>query len=183
MNTSAPKINLAVVRRARNGDDQAFAALYDIWVQPIYNFIFRRVKTRDTAQDLAADVFLRVWKNLPDLEISTEAKFRAWLYRIARNTVIDHYRTQETHTTLEEIAETPSEDFGVDIGLELSSRQQAIEKCLTSLAPEYQKVLRLRYFEELPISKVAMMMRKKEGAIRTLTHRALKELKVAMGEI
>ncbi len=182
MNTSAPRLSLKVLSKARRGDEQAFAALYDAWAQPIYNFIFRRVKTSDIAQDLTADVFLKVWKYLPDLEISNWAKFRAWLYRIARNVVIDHYRAANSDIPLDDIAEAPDETFGMETSLELSSRQHMIEQSLKTLSPEFQRVIELRYFDELPINKVAQIMRKKEGAVRTLTHRALQALKQVMGE-
>lgn len=182
MNTNAPRVNPKTIRLAKAGNEEAFAEIYEAWVQPIYQFVFRKVSNQSAAEDITADVFFKVWKSLAEFKINIQADFGAWVYRIARNSVIDYYRLARKETSLEDIPDLPDENFSMETEAELTDRQAKLKTAFETLTPEYQKVIRLRYFEEMPPSKVAQVMRKKEGAVRTLTHRAMKALKEAMGD-
>lgn len=162
----------AMIELARKGDAAAFGQLYELWVNPIYRFIYLKTKDEHVAEDITAEVFLKCWKGLKSFR-SREAKFSTWLFAIARNAVIDYYRTSKQTTSLENLPEiadlTPEMD--------LYPEQTQLRVALNRLKPEYRQVLELRYVEDVPIPKVAQIMKKKEGNVRALTNRALTALK------
>lgn len=84
--------------RAQTGDREAFGELYRRYLPPVLRFLSYRVSSKSDAEDLAGLVFFRAWQALPRYR-EQEAGFRAWLYRIARNSVIDHYRTSRNHAS------------------------------------------------------------------------------------
>lgn len=88
---------------SQRGDRDAFASLYDTHRDGIHRYIFFRVADPELAEDLTSEVFLRAWGNLKTFRIG-RSPFAGWLYRIAHNAVIDHYRTRKTVVPLEEVA-------------------------------------------------------------------------------
>jgi len=164
---------LLLIGQAQRGDEQAFGELYEIWAAKVYRFIFSKVKAVPVAEDITADVFLKAWQKLHQYKPRTSISFSSWLYAIARNGVIDYYRlNQRSELSFEDLPEMADLE-----GDELYRDQSEIETALTSLPEEYEKVLRLRFVEQLPIARVAQIMKKKEDNIRALTSRALKKLK------
>ena len=91
-----------IVKAAANGDEQAFASLYDTYLDSIYRFIYLRVEDQQTAEDITSNVFLKAWEKLDKYQFRG-VPFRAWLFRIARNAVIDHYRTRKEMAPLEAV--------------------------------------------------------------------------------
>jgi len=161
-------------------DPQAFAEFYDQYVSRIYRFIFFKVSSVSDAQDLTSEVFLKTWQYLKESPQEEIKNLSAWVYRLARNTVIDWYRQQNKQplsleTQAEEaVLETPGEKFNVD--WEITQVQQALFR----LKDEYREALVLRFLDELEISEVAKALEKSPGAIRVLLHRALKALQVIL---
>lgn len=165
--------DLALVSQAQRGDEQAFGELYEIWAAKVYRFVFSRVKSIPVAEDITADVFLRAWQKLHQYKPRVGISFSSWLYTIARNGVVDYYRlNQRSELSFEDLPEMADLE-----GEELYREKSEIEQALTNLPEEYEKVLRLRFVEQLPIARVAQIMKKKEDNIRALTSRALKKLK------
>ena len=86
--------------QALQGDKEAFGDLYEYYLEEVYRYVFYRVSNEADAEDLTEQVFLKVWENLPNFQ--QRVPFKAWLYRIARNTVIDHYRTRKKNFPINE---------------------------------------------------------------------------------
>ncbi len=171
-------IDLALVEASQAGDEQAFGELYDIWADKVYRFIYLKLRQPAVAEDLTADVFLKAWQYLHQYRPRPELPFSAWLYTIARNTLIDYYRSQKhTEVSFEDIPEIADLE-----GSELYHETGRLENLLAQLPADYQKVLQLRFVEQLSIAKVAQIMKKKEDNIRALSSRALKKL-AEMAEI
>jgi len=162
-----------LVLRATKGETEAFGAIYELWAEHIYRFIYLKIRDEDTADDITADVFMKVWKGVKTFKPKAETKFSTWLFAIARNAVIDYYRTTKQTIPFENLPEIVDLEGEVD----LYPEQKVLQEELENLKPEYKQVLVLRYVEDQPIAKVAQIMKKKEGNIRALTHRALSELK------
>ncbi len=158
---------------AQRGDESAFGEVYDIWASKVYRFTFVKVKDAATAEDLTSDIFLKAWQRLHQYQEQSGVTFGQWLYTVARNTVIDYYRTNKsTEISFEDIAETASLE-----GNEAVQEIGELEAALSKLPADYEKVIRLRFVEQLPIARVAQIMKKKEENIRAITSRALKKLK------
>lgn len=169
----ASTVEADLIKQAQRGDEQAFGELYDIWASKVYRFIYFKIKDSATAEDLTSEVFLKVWERIHQYRPQGDIKFSAWLYSVARNTLIDHYRRQKgTEISFEDLPETADLE-----GEEPYREASELEIALSSLPAEYEKVLRLRFVEEYPISKVAQIMRKKEDNIRAIASRGLKKLR------
>ncbi len=168
-----PSSELELIQRAVSGDPDAFAALYDFYVEQIYRFVLFRVGNEQTAEDLTSQVFLKAWDNLSSYQIRG-LLFRAWLFRIARNSVIDYYRTYKETMPLEPSALTKP-DPAAEVGDQVEQRLQAEELrlALQQLTEDQRQVLTLRFIEGLSTEEVANVLGKRQGAIRALQMRGL----------
>jgi len=171
-----PSSELELTQRAVSGDPDAFAALYDFYVEQIYRFVLFRVGDEQTAEDLTSQVFLKAWNNLSSYQIRG-LPFKAWLFRIARNSVIDYYRTYKETTPLEPSALTKP-DPAAEVGDQVEQLLQAEELrlALQQLTEDQRQVLTLRFIEGLSTEEVANVMGKRQGAIRALQMRGLQAL-------
>jgi len=158
---------------ARKGDTKAFGKIYELWVNPVYRFVYLKTKDEDVAEDLTAEIFLKAWKGLKNFTPKQDVRFSTWLFAIARNSIIDYYRVTKQTVSFEDLPEMKSLEGDVD----LHPEQTKVRAALDQLKPEYKKVLELRFIEDIPISRVAQIIKKKEGNVRTLTNRALQKLK------
>lgn len=164
-----------LVRRAKSGDSDAFAQLYDTYVERIYRYIYFRVSDESTTEDLTSQVFLKAWENLDRYRVGS-SPYIAWLYTIARNLVIDYYRTSKENLSLDDVILQASRSETPDGQAELHFELQAMRDGLQSLTEEQQQVLILKFIAGLPNENIAKMMNKREGAIRALQMRALQTL-------
>ncbi|MEA2097507.1 MAG: RNA polymerase sigma factor [Patescibacteria group bacterium] len=178
-----------ILKRVLNGEKEAFAEIYDFYVIRIFRFVYLKTSSKETAEDLTSDAFLRCWKYIKEKsesgkkEIIKNNKIGSFLYRIARNLIIDHYRKKK-HKTVE-ISEEEKEsivDQKQDILAEIDKKQEIEElrKALGHLNDDYQEILILRYVEDLSMAEIAEITEKKEGAIRVQLHRAVKALEKVM---
>jgi RNA polymerase sigma factor, sigma-70 family len=161
---------------SQQGDRDAFASLYDTYLDGIRRYILIRVADPELAEDITSLVFLRAWENLNTFRIG-RSPFAAWLYRIAHNAVIDHYRTSKTVVSLEEAAPLQlSYADEIDKKLDLQSLAQELVKGLKVLTGTQQEVLILRFILGLTTPEIAQSLNKQEGAVRALQMRGLKRL-------
>lgn len=169
-----------LLRIYTKSDPEAFAELYDQYVASIYRFIYFKVSTREDAEDLTGETFLRAWHYLS--EHKDIASFTGLIYRIARNLVIDHYRYRKPSVSLDEKQEQGEEvnahDFGQAVKkIDTSVDAQRLISAMQQLKDEYREVLQLRYIDELSHGEIAKILEKNLVAVRVLLHRASKTLK------
>lgn len=181
LKTLEPKIH-ALVQKAQAGDTEAFAELYDILIQPVYRYIFYKVKKND-ALDLTEAVFLKVWEHLKSYS-RLKGAFSSWVYKIAHNAVVDYYRMQREHVDLDAVV-LPDESKEADPRFMTENRlnQALLQKALSQLKKKYQDVLILRYINGLEHREIARIMRRSEGSLRILKFRALQSLKKIMEDM
>lgn len=176
----APWQEKILLYRLHQKDPDAFAALYDLYAPAIYRYIFFKVRTSTEAEDLTAEVFLKTWEYVQRKD-SRIGNFRAFIYRLARNTVVDHYRQKAERELLQDdevLQQVPMpEENGIVAELARASDMATIERALRKLKDEYREVLILRYIEGYAIGDVAKIQEKSSGAVRVTMHRALKALK------
>ena len=158
------------------GDSSAFGKLYDYYQPMIYRFVLIKVGRREEAEDITHQVFLRAWQNVRTYSHRGNP-FGSWLYRIARNQIIDHYRSRKDDISLETIDvdslsfQTKQPDVSARIDME------KVMAAIHCLKPDYQDAVILRFVEDLSIKETAEVMHKTEGAIKLIQHRAIEELK------
>jgi RNA polymerase sigma-70 factor (ECF subfamily) len=161
---------------SQRGDGDAFASLYDTYHHGIHRYILIRVADPELAEDLTSLVFLKAWENLDTFRIG-RSLFGAWLYRIAHNAVIDHYRTRKTVVSLEDAAPLQlSYADETDKKLDLQILAQELIQGLKVLTGTQQEVLILRFILGYTTPEIAQSLNKQQGAVRALQMRGLKRL-------
>lgn len=168
-----------LVRRAIRRDSAAFGVLYERHLDRIYRYVYYRVGSTSEAEDLTEAVFLKAWEAIDRYE-PRGAPIAAWLYRLAHNLVVDHYRGRHPSTPLEDVMD--SEEVGVDVveAVEDLLEVEEVRAAMLRLNPEYQQMIVLRFIEGLSHAEVAGIVGKSEGATRVIQHRALQALARAL---
>jgi len=164
-----------LLNQASRGDEVAFGQIYDLYFEKIYRFVFYRVNHKEAAEDLTSEIFIRVWGKLSG--IKDIATFNGWIFQIARNLVIDYYRSRKEHvdlTVLENVL-LYEENFleRADFQIQHKELLESIKK----LSPDQQVVIKLKFLDGLDNGEIAKILNKSEGAIRVIQHRATMELK------
>lgn len=164
--------------KAKQRDPEAFAKVYDLYVDKIYRFVYFKVSDQELAQDFCSDVFLKVWEYInTGKEVQN---LNALLYSTARNLVIDHYRKKSTQdVALPEEADDFDENMSIDESPVLMNKidVQLLGEVMKELKDEYREIILLKYVEDFDLANIAQIMGKKAGATRVLLHRATKSLK------
>ena len=171
-----PKTEQKLILAAQRGDEQAFGELYNAYVHDIYRYVLYRVGNSELAQDLTAEVFLRVVEGLSGYQ-NRQLPLLAWLYRIAYARLIDHYRDTNRlakHQSIETMDLSLDDDL--DGVLMTSYHQETVRNALRMLTPEQQQVVQLRFMEGYSLQKTAESLGKTIGAVKVLQHRALESL-------
>jgi len=165
-----------LVARGQQGDRDALEELYLIHFDRIYSYLHVSVGNRHDAEDLTTQTFLKMLEKIGTFKWQS-APFSAWLFRIAHNLAMDHFRAGRRWQPEEEVPEPPGEE---EPSAELVAMQtigrESMLKLIDRLSPEQQQVLTLKFVFNLPNAEVATILDKTEGAIKSLQHRALVSL-------
>jgi RNA polymerase sigma-70 factor (ECF subfamily) len=165
-----------LVRRARRQDPAAFTELYDLHHRRVYTYIYFRVGGQELAEDLTADVFLRALQAIDSFDYRG-VPVAAWLLRIARNLVIDHFRRSGKRQTVE--LEEHHADSSGDPVSEVENRllKEELVGLMQHLTEDQRDVIILKFFEGMSNAEVSEVLSKPEGAIKSLQHRGLAALR------
>ena len=166
-----------MVKMAQRGKRRGMERLYELFVEPVFRYVYLRVGNWEEAEDLTSRIFIKVFKKIKSYR-ERGIPFSAWLFRVAHNEIVDHYRTKgPVCKSFEEIYENPvsSESDPERVILEEETRKKILE-ALTKLTPDQREVIVLRYLQEFSISEIAKIMDRSETAIRSLLQRALRRL-------
>lgn len=171
-----------LVARAQAGDQGAVSDLYKAYSEAVFQYISYRVESRMMAEDLTAEVFLRMVRGLKTYE-HRGLPFGAWLFRIASNLVREHYR-QSRQARLAALTENQhSDDTDPFDRLARQEEREQLRQALRTLPTDYQDILILRFMQNLSHTEVAAVLDKTEVAVRALQHRALKALGEKLGMV
>jgi len=165
-----------LVQKAVERDAHAFGQLYDMYVDRVYRHVYYRVSNGADAEDLTQQVFMKAWQAIGGFRI-TASPFVAWLLAISHNVVVNFYRTKTGRVYIEAdilAADSPSSP---DFAAEMSLDQQRLRRAILQLRDEEQQVLVLRFMEGFAFAEIASLLKKKEGTIRVILHRALTKLR------
>ena len=168
-----------LIIRAQQGDDEAITRLYETHAPAIYRYVLYRVPD-DEAEDLTAEVFVKMMEALPRYEV-TGAPFEVWLYRIAAARIADYYR-QRKRQPQAVLSETLSTDDPQPEEHLLAKQEiRRLRDALTHLTDEQQTVLVLRFIERKTHEEVAAVIGKSVTAVKSIQHRALSRLSTLLG--
>jgi RNA polymerase sigma-70 factor (ECF subfamily) len=169
-----------LVEAARAGDPEAFGSLFDRYHAPVHRYVAARVGRPSDAEDLAQLVFVKALEAIPRYE-SRGVPFGGWLFRLARNVVIDHIRTRRDHTPLDLATERPSADDGPDELAALRQELDGVAAAMRRLTPDQREAIELRFFAGLSAREAAVAMDRQEGTVRGLQFRAIAALRRDLG--
>ncbi len=170
-----------LLERARKAEQAALGVLYDQYVERIYSYVYHRVGQAELAEDLTGQVFARMLEAIHEGR-AWRTSFSGWLYRIAHNLIVDHYR-RHSRTDFVELDEGFSASSGEDDpfrSVEARLERERLRAALAQLTDEQAQVITLRFLNELSIADVAASMDKTEGAIKALQYRAVLALRRVM---
>lgn len=175
-----------LVRRVQEGDREAFAVLHERYYTSLYRLAYLKLGSREEAEDLTQEVFYRALKHIKYLRLVEGQSAYPWLHRIAANLIADYYRSPARQV---EVQTWPPEELvaylesRADEGpspYELVVRQEvraALRAALHQLPPDQARAVDYRFFGELSIREIAAEMERPEGAVKSLLHRALQNLR------
>ena len=157
-------------------DADSYGAIYDRYVTRIYRFIYFKVGSEGDAEDIASETFLKAWQYIK--EGQPIKNLNAFLYSIARNLVIDHYRFQAKKYEYEEVPIIePQCNENLADKLDIRKNEEKILASLKTLKNEYCEVIILRFFDDLSVGDISQIVGKSQNNTRVLIHRALAALK------
>jgi RNA polymerase sigma-70 factor, ECF subfamily len=166
-----------LVSRAQQGDQTAFADLYEQYRPLVYRFLRRRLDGSDEiVEDLTEDVFVKVYEKL-DRYVERGLPFTAWLYRIAHNHLVDHLRSlpRMNAASLDEVAEVPERAANAAFSRVLD--RQALEPALARLTDEQRQAIELRFMAGMSVAEAGAAMGRSDEAVKKLQARALVNLR------
>jgi len=166
--------DIDLVNEVKNGSVSAFQTLYMRYLDPIYRYFFFQTYDKFLSEDLAQEVFIKMWRAIKSFN-EEKGSFTSWMYRIAHNLLIDHYRGKNPLSLKEGLEASYSEDW-----LEKIDREEKItkiKKALLVLPKDYQEIVILRFFEDMSVEEVAEVVGKSEENVRVIQHRAVRKLK------
>lgn len=170
-------VTWAVVRRAQAGDKEAVAAIYRRYRSDVYILVRRSVPEATRAEDIVSETFLRALRGLGRVEERAD-NIRPWLLTIARNRVMDHFKSASVRREIMagDLPDRPATGGEPEAEMLRRARQQAVRDLLRMLNPEQRRCLELRFIRDLGVAETARLMDRPEGAVRALQHRALRKL-------
>jgi RNA polymerase sigma factor (sigma-70 family) len=170
-----------LIDMAVGGDDKAYAKLLQRYKRPVYHMILKMVRNVDDAEDLTIESFAKAFRSLP--KFKKDFTFSTWLFRIATNNSIDFIRKKKLNTL--SIENTYTDDDGQSVSIDVedlnlnpqdvairTQKEEIIQVFVNMLPAKYQKLVRLRYFQELSYEEIAVELEAPLGTVKAQLHRA-----------
>jgi len=179
--------NKQALSKLKSHDKEAFIKVYDESVKDIHRFVYFKIGNKEEANDITSMIFLKTWNHIQNNSLEDSKTLRALLYKIARNTIIDHYRETGNKIT----ASLDDEDNKIDViddaqapqdRLDQEANLELIKSKLPLLKEEYREVIIMKFINDLTLEEIADISGKTKGNIRVLLHRALSALRELVGE-
>ncbi len=178
INKTSPLTDEEVLVKAIAGDKDAFGILYERYVGRIYTYIYYRTGNTHDAEDLTARVFYRAIEHIARYR-QRGVPFSAWLYRIAHNLVANWHRDRQRRqeVPIDEVVNLQAKMDPPEMSMINTLDMERLMKVIQSLSPERQELLLLKFVQELSNAEIGKIMRRSEGAIKSLYHRTLLSLR------
>jgi RNA polymerase sigma-70 factor, ECF subfamily len=184
-----------VVLLARSGQDAAYRELIRRYERPVFALLFRMVRDRELAEDLAQETFVKALNAIDSYR--PEFKFSSWIFKIGNNAAIDHLRRRELDTlSLDGSPHAETPEAMQATALQIGARQESpldtveakelgghIEAAIGALRPEYRSCILLRHVEGRPYEEIAEILNLPLGTVKTYIHRARNELREALAHL
>jgi len=166
---------LDLIKDCQNGKLESFEKLYDTYFQKIYNFIFFRTSHKETSEDLTSLTFIKALEGINDFKLDY-GFFSSWLYKIARNNVIDYYRSKKSIDNIDD-HENLKSDTNLESEIDIKYKLDKVEKYIKDLKPEQKEILIMRLWDQLSYREISKIVGKSEENCKVIFSRSLKSIK------
>lgn len=170
-----------IIRRAKEGDSKAFDMLYSTYFTPLYRYVFIRLKTREDAEDVVQDTFLKAYQALPRYE-HTRDSMLPYLFTIARNLLINHTKKKRPDTMASEDMDRNADNGKTSDMAEGKELHLELRTAMEVLSETEREVIELKFFGEQTYAEIAEILDKREDAVRQHVARAMKKMREVLSE-
>lgn len=167
--------DIKLIEASQNGDNKAFGGLYDKYVKSIYKFVYFKTHHKETAEDLTSKTFMKALENIKSYQ-AEKASFSVWLYKIARNTVIDHYRTKKFDVNLDDVWNLSSEE-NILMDTDARLKMEKVREYMRELNVSQREIIMMRVWQGMNYKEIAEVTGKNEANCRMVYLRGIKILK------
>jgi RNA polymerase sigma-70 factor, ECF subfamily len=166
------------ILECQHGRSSSFDAVYDYFLPKIYNYLYYRTGNRQNAEDLCSTTFLKAFEHLQSFDAG-KGTFQSWIFKIARNTLIDHFRTKKASFQIDEALNLKSR---TNIESELDSKLAIEQVCayLTNLNDEQRDLVLMRVWDDMSYKEISEIVGKSESAIKMSFSRIMTKLKATL---
>ena len=179
LNKKSDKEIEELVLKSQKGDSEAFSLLYDEYFNQMYRYIYYKVD-KHQADDLLETLFLKAWENIKSYKKRKNITFKSWLFRIAHNLVVDHYRLTRVHQELDPRLPDVNRESNPFDRVQRSLNNESLKNAIDKLKKKYRDIIILKFINELSNEEISGILKKSEGSVRILQFRALKTLKESL---
>ncbi len=164
-----------LIESSQNGNSQAYGQLYDRHIKTIYNFIYYKTRHKETAEDLTSQTFYKALRHMSSVDSSRS--FLSWLYKIAHNTVLDHYRVKKNLENIDDFYDLDDGQESVEIEIDDREEAKKVKKYLDKLSAIERDIVIMRVWQELSYKEIAEIVGKTEASCKMMYSRSLKKLR------
>ena len=164
-----------LINECAQGNLGKFGALYDLYAEKIYRFVYFRVRHKETSEDIVSQTFFKALEGIKSFE-ATKGNFSSWLYRIAKNTVIDHYRTQKFHLDIDNLWDLRMQE-NLEYDAEIKEKIQKAQERLAKLDGWQREIIIMKIWDGLTHKEISQILGKSEGNIKMTYSRAMAKLR------
>ncbi len=168
-----------IIKLCQKGKLEEFAKLYDAYFPKIYRFVFYKTSHKETAEDITSQTFIKAMRKIEQFH-QAKGTFQAWLFKIARNQVIDYYRAKKNLFNIEDVWGL-GEHSDVSSKLDASQLFNQAKQYLQKLTSQQREIVILRVWEKMPYQEIAQIMEMTESACRMSFSRSIKSLRQELG--
>lgn len=169
------KNEINLIKLCQAGEMENFTYLYNNYVEKIYKYIFYKVKDKNNTEDLVSTTFFKALKGIKKFNYR-DNYFSAWLYKIAKNTIADHFRFKKETSNLDDLFNLKA-DINIEEDYKEKEKKEIIRKALNKINKKQKEVIELRVWHELSYKEIGQILNKKEKNVKVIFSRALKNLK------
>lgn len=170
-----------IVDLCKQGNLEKFTLLYDMYANKIFRFVYYKTTHKETAEDITSEVFIKALKNIEKFN-DKKGTFQAWLFKIARNTVIDYYRTKKDISDIDNIWSLSGGD-DISQNVENKDNIEKIKKYISQLTPRQREIIILRVWENMPYREIADIIGETEANCKMIFSRTIKKIRGDMHPI